>query len=187
MTNATRARIQDSALIGAILDRVSHSLAAITGCGLGHGGLTVARERTRPAGRSAIHISFKLCFDHDGGRTLYGALLVPLPEAITMACYLLMMPEDAAASRRAEPTPDPCLKEAMLEIGSLIASACNTALAALGAAGWTVRSEGCQGVRANVRPAFPYAEDDELVVGRVTARLAPFPPFELIVMLPPVG
>lgn len=187
MTNATSARIQDSTLIGTILERVGQSLEAIMGCDLGQSALTVARERTRPAGKATVHISFKLGFSHDGGRTLHGALLVPLPEAITMACFLLMMPEDAVASRRAELTLDPSLKDAMLEIGNLIGSAGNTALAALGAAGWSVRSEGCQGVRADVRPAFPYAEGDELVVGRVTARLAPFPPFELILMLPPLG
>jgi len=187
MPHAPRARIQDSALIGTILEHVGRSLDAIMGCDLGHSGLTVARERTRPAGKWTIHISFKLGFSQEDGRKLHGALLVPLPEAITMACFLLMMQDDAVASRRQELTLDPSLKDAMLEIGSLIGSAANTALAALGAAGWSVYSDGCQGVRPDVRPAFPYEEGDELVVGRVTARLAPFPPFELILMLPPIG
>ena len=50
-----------------------------------------------------------------------------------------------------------------------------------------MHSEGCQGVRADVRPAFPYEEGSELIVARVGACFDPFPPFELILMLPPVG
>jgi hypothetical protein len=187
MTHATSARIQDALLIGTILERVAQSLEAIMGCDLVRSGLTVGRERTRPAGKATIHISFKLGLCQDGGRTLHGALLLPLPEAITMACFLLMMPEDAVLSRRHELSLDPSLKQAMLEIGNLIGSASTTAMAYLGAAGWSVSSEGCQGVRPGVRPAFPYEEGDELVVGRVTARLVPFPPFELILMVPPLG
>jgi hypothetical protein len=187
MTHATSPRIQDTRLISTILERVGQSLEAILGCDLVRSGLTVARERTRPAGEATIHISFKLGFSQGGGRRLHGALLLPLPDAITMACYLLMMPEDAVLSRRHELTLDPPLKQAMLELGNLIGSASTTAMAYLGAAGWSVRSEGCQGVRADVRPAFPYDEGDELVVGRVTGRLVPFPPFELILMVPPLG
>jgi hypothetical protein len=187
MTNATTARIPDATLIDTILERVGQSLEAIMGCGLGHEGLTVTREKARPAGKGMIHVSFRLGFRHDGGATLHGALLVPLPEAITMACLLLMLPEEAVASRRSEAALDPSLKDAMFEIANLVGSACNAALAALGAAGWSACSEGCQGVRADVRPAFPYAEGGELVVGRATTSLAPFPPFELILIVPPLG
>src|SRR5262245_43616657 len=119
MTNATSARIPDTTLIGSILERVGQSLEAIMGTGLGHDGLTVTRERSRPAGRGTIHISFKLGFSRDDGSTLHGALLVPLPEAITMACFLLMLPEEAMTSRRSEVTLDPSLKDAMLEIGDM--------------------------------------------------------------------
>ena len=75
----------------------------------------------------------------------------------------------------------------MLEIGNMIGGAGNTALASLGASASSLRSEGCQGVRADVRPAFPYEEGNELIVGGVTARFEPFPPFELILILPPVS
>ena len=39
-------------------------------------------------------------------------------------------------------------------------------------------------MRSSVRPAFPYVEGTELVVGRATARVHEFPPFEMITMLP---
>jgi len=72
----------------------------------------------------------------------------------------------------------------MLEIDDMIASATASALAEHGVARWSVRSAGCQGVRAGIRPAFPYVEGSELVVGRVAARVEPFPAAELVLVLP---
>jgi len=47
-----------------------------------------------------------------------------------------------------------------------------------------VRSEGCQGVRADVRPAFAYDEGSELIVGRAHMTLHDFDPFGVVLMLP---
>jgi len=68
-------------------------------------------------------------------------------------------------------------------VGKILASACH---AVLGRAlpGNSTRSAGCQGVRANVRPAFDYQEGDRLLVARVRARLAQFEPCEVILVLP---
>src|SRR5439155_229332 len=75
----------------------------------------------------------------------------------------------------------------MLGRGNMIGSATGTALAELGLARWSVRSEGCQGVRAGVRPALSYVEGSELVVGRITTRLDPFPACQLVLILPALG
>ena len=50
--------------------------------------------------------------------------------------------------------------------------------------GLSVRTAGCQGVRAGVRPALAYAEGDELIVGRAKVRIHSFPWFEAILILP---
>jgi hypothetical protein len=72
----------------------------------------------------------------------------------------------------------------MLEISDMIGSATNSELIQLGLGRWAVRSAGCQGVRAGIRPAFPYVEGSALVVGRVVARFEPHPFSELILVLP---
>jgi hypothetical protein len=181
---ATLSTASDHALVQAVLERVAGDLSSVIGREVGLIGLDSRRERARPAGKDTVHISFKLGLRRDGGPARFGALLVPLPEAVSVACYLLMLPEDGVAARRAETTLDWALKDALLEVGNMVGNASNTALASLGAAGWSARSEGCQGVRPDVRPAFPYEEGSDLIVGRATARIEPFPPFELLLILP---
>jgi hypothetical protein len=46
------------------------------------------------------------------------------------------------------------------------------------------RSDGCQGVRADVRPALSYREGQPLLVARARARVHHFEPCELILVLP---
>jgi len=104
-----------------------------------------------------------------------------------MASLLLMRSEEEIAERRGLQHLDAAQKDALLEIGSLIGASLNTAVAELGLAGWSARSEGCQGVRAGVRPAFPYEEGSELIAGRAAGRIAGFPDFELLLLLPPLG
>jgi len=178
--------VTDPQLVGGILKRLNGDLGMILGRELGFAAPRLERLKARPAGKGSIHISFKLAFRQEGGEKRHGALLVPLADAITMAGFLLMIPEETVTTRREETQLDTALKDAMLEIGNMIGGATNTALAELGLAGWSARSEGCQGVRADVRPAFPYEEGSELVVARVATTLEPFPPFELVLMLPPM-
>jgi hypothetical protein len=178
--------VTDPALVGGILRRLNADLGMILGRELVFAAPRLERVGARPAGKGCIHISFKLAFRSESGAKRHGALLVPLPDAITMACFLLMIPEETVTARREETSLDTALKDAMLEIGNMIGGATNTALAELGLAGWSARSEGCQGVRADVRPAFPYTEGSELVVARVETNLEPFAPFELLLLLPPM-
>lgn len=177
----------DAQFVEAFLKRFNANLGMILGRDFSFAPPRLERARTRPAGQGSIHISFKLAFTPEGGEKRHGALLVPLAGAITMAGYLLMMPEETVAQRREETALDSSLKDALLEIGNMIAGATNTVLAELGLAGWSARSEGCQGVRADVRPAFPYREGSELLVARTTTTLEPHPPFELLLLVPAFG
>jgi hypothetical protein len=98
-----------------------------------------------------------------------------------------MAPDEDVAARRTLTTLDPALKDALLEIGNIIGGAGNAALGSLGVVGCSLHSVGCQGVRADVPPTFPYEQGSELVVARATTRFEPYPPFEQILMLPPVS
>ena len=69
-------------------------------------------------------------------------------------------------------------------IGNFVGGAADAALRSLGYAEIRVRSESCQGVKPGVRPAFAYEEGATLLVGRASAELAGWPPFEVILMLP---
>ena len=141
------------------------------------------RAHKRPAGRESIHISFKLAFTKDD-RERYGCVLVPLAEAISLASYLLMVPDEAVLAQRDKQQLDDTLKDAMLEVGNFIGGAVAGVLRTNDGYGCDVRPRGCQGVRPDVRPAFPYREGDPLLVARCTAQLHTFAPFEMIAVVP---
>jgi len=187
MSNATGVPVQDATLASGLLQRSARELSVLMGRELEVQVRGVERTHARPVGHGTIHISFKLGVGKSGGPLRQGALLVPLPEAIAMACFLLMVPDEVVAARRTETNLDAGMKDALLEIGTMLGGACNNALTGLGLGTWTIRSEGCQGVRADVRPALEYREGDELIVCRAQARLEPFGPFPLILILPPVS
>ncbi len=150
--------------------------------------LSVKSERVqkRPAGRGKIHISFKLGFRREGGVS-HGCLLMPLPDAISMACYLMMVPDDAVKSKRSLQSLDSGTKDAMLEVCSFIGGATDAALRATGLSDVKVGTESCQGVKTDVRPALLYMEGDDLIVGRARSKLHDFPEFEMILVLPNLG
>lgn len=145
--------------------------------------VAVERAHQRAVGRGSVHISFKLGFQYEG-TIQHGALLMPLAEAITLGCYLMMVPDDGVKSKRSLQTVDPGLKDALMEVGNFVGGATDAALRGLGLDTIKVRSEGCQGVRANVRPAFVYSEGSDLIVGRAKLRIHTWPVFEAVLMLP---
>jgi hypothetical protein len=75
----------------------------------------------------------------------------------------------------------------MMEVGNFIGGAFDAAVRDLGVGQVKVRSEGCQGVRANVRPAFHHEDGEPLVVARAQWRIHNWPSFEALLMLPPVA
>jgi hypothetical protein len=180
----SRASAFEARLANALLRRAIEDLTTVIDRPFSVQEPHVARVDRRAAGEGAVHISFKWEFLCDGkGR--HGALLMPLPEAISLACYLMMVPDEGVAEHRKEKDLDRSLKDAMLEIGNFIGGAADAALRALYPKGSvSARSRGCQGVRAGVRPAFPYQEGDPLLLVRAKAQIHQFKEFELLAMVP---
>lgn len=175
--------LSDVDLVEGIFGRIGADLEAILDHEILFEEPRAERVTRRVAGHDQVHISFKLGFQC-GERWQHGALLVPLPDAIAMACFLMMAPDDVVESNRELSAPDDAMKDAMLEVGNFVSGAADAVLRTWFPEERSVRSEGCQGVRAGIRPAIPYEEGDELIVGRVSAFLHSFPAFEMILMLP---
>ena len=174
-------------LIEETLQRIASDLSMIADRNLELSSIKTKRMNKRAVGQELIHISFKLGIKTDEG-TLHGCVLVPLPDAISLACYLMMVPDDGVLAKRSEKTLDSTTKDAMLEVGNFIGGAADAAFRALGLSDSVkVNSEGCQGVKAGVRPALIYREGDPLLVGRAKAKLHDYPPFEMILLLPDVS
>jgi hypothetical protein len=185
MTNAIHARtsLDGPELTANVLARMATDLSMIIDREFVVEDVRVERRTQRPAGAGGVHISFKLGIDV-GGESRQGCLLVPLPEAVALAGFMMMLPNEAVSTERHRTELDGPFKEALLEVGKFLAGACDSVLRPALSVGSTTRSDGCQGVRASVRPALSYAEGDALLVARARARVHDFEPFELILMLP---
>ncbi len=170
-------------LVARAFDRITSNLAVLLNRSIVYDEVTADVVDSRVAGAGQVHLSFKLGLSKEGEHG-QGCVLVPLPDAISLAGYLLMLPDSIVADARGHSDLDDDLKDAMLEVGNFVAGAINEALRSTGEGGATVRSDGCQGVRADVRPAFGYDEGSELLVGRARVRVHEFPEFEMILMLP---
>jgi hypothetical protein len=166
-----------------IFERITSDLSMLADRELGVQGLTVERETTRPAGGGQVHVSFRFGAE-EAERLHHGTLLVPLPDAITLASFLMMLPDSAVRERRARTSLDASLKDALLEIGNFVGGAVDAALRAVETPISRVRFEGCQGVRAGVRPALVYTEGEPLIVGRAQVTIGDYAPTEMIVMIP---
>ena len=136
----------------------------------------------RPAGMGQVHISFRLSLEAEGV-TQHGCLLIPLPDAVTLAGSLMMLGDDMIADSRQREGLDPSCKDAVLEVGNFIGGASDAAFRALELKS-RITFEGCQGVRADVRPAMIYTEGEELVVGRATVAMAGFGECQFLLMIP---
>jgi hypothetical protein len=168
-----------------VLDRVVEDLGLLLDRPLALETVAVERSAHKVAGERLIHIAFKLAVTV-GGVAHHGALLVPLPDAIGFACYLMMIPDDVVATRRKQKELDRSTKDAMVEVGNLIGGSVDGALRELTDKGASARSEGCQGVKPYKAPGFPRVEGTDLLVARARAKLHTYPPFDLLLMLPAI-
>jgi hypothetical protein len=166
-----------------IFERITSDLSMLADRELGVQSLTVERHTGRPAGGGRIHVSFRFGAE-EGERLHHGTLLMPLPDAITLASFLMMLPDSAVRERRERASLDDSLKDALLEIGNFVGGAVDAALRAVETPITRVRFEGCQGVRAGVRPALVYTEGEPLVVGRAKVTIGDYEPSEMIVIIP---
>jgi len=179
----TRANLDEAELAANVLARMATDLSMIMDREFVVEDARVERWTQRPVGGAQVHISFKLGIEV-GGRSRQGCLLVPLPDAVTLAAFLMMLPDGEVAQERHRTELDGPFKEALLEVGKFLAGACASVLRQALPLESTTRSDGCQGVRANVRPALSYSEGDELLVVRARARVHDFEPCELVLTLP---
>ena len=138
-----------------ILHRIASDLSMIADRPMTLEILETYAANARPVGPEKIHISFRLGFKH-GEEVDHGCLLIPMPDAITLACSLMMMQEDAILQARERRDLDATLKDAMLEVGNFVCGAADAAMRALAWEDVRVCFEGCQGVLPDVRPALIY-------------------------------
>ena len=178
--------VDERELVEGVLSRMATDLSMIIDREFQVEDITVERRTQRPVGTGSVHISFKFGIEL-GGSSWQGCLLVPLPEAVTMAGFMMMLTDEAVERERARTELDGPFKGALLEVGKFLAGACDGVLRRVLSEECSTRSEGCQGVRADIRPAMDYVEGTPLLVGRARACLHEFEPFELILVLPDPG
>lgn len=173
----------DTRRVEEVMQRVAGDLSMITDHDLTIEAIEVDRSGERVPGSDGIQISFKLAFRKDG-EIRHGCLLVPLPDAISLASYLMLIPDEEVEQRRTWEQLDDATKEALLELGSFIGGATDGALREALGEDVDVRTEGCQGVRAGRPPAVEHRADEEWIIGRALAHIDPYPQFEMLLEMP---
>lgn len=171
----------DVSLVEECVRRVASDLALILERSLVVDRVSVERRASRPAGEGQVHVSFKFGVEQDGVVS-HGCLLVPLPDALAIASHALLFEDGDVREHRAQVAPDGALRDSLLEVSAVVAASLASSLAHAGVE--RVCAEGCQGVRAGVRPALAYRDGDELLVGRARCQLHLWPAFEALLVLP---
>ncbi len=154
---ATAAKLSSPDAVATIVQSIESSvgdvLRMVSERSLEFGAPAVQLALTVPPTPDGVYISYKLVFEKSGVANT-GSLLLALPESIALACYLMMVPEEAVTARRLEKDLDRATMDAMLEIGNFIGSAVDSAVRGALPAGPKVRSSGCQGVRPGRAPVL---------------------------------
>ncbi len=173
-----------SLFVNEIFDRVASDLAMLSDRDFEILSVDYEERTDRPVGAGGIHVSFCFGIVDQAGEVQHGALILPLPESISLAAYLMMQPDTVVADLRTRTEIDSAIREALLEVGSFVAAAGESALRAVGSQAQSVMFEGCQGVQADVRPALQYEEGGPLSVGRAQVKIAGQEAVEMVVMVP---
>jgi hypothetical protein len=143
----------------------------------------VRRAGERAAGAGVVHIALKQAYRH-GERAAHGCLLVPLPDALTLAGFFLMLPDDVVAAQRSLATVDAATKDALLEVASFVAGSLGSSLAGEGPAGIEVRSASCQGLRPDAVPALAHEPGNEWWIARAKIQVHTFAAADVWLLLP---
>ena len=181
-------RLSDEAeleMVTAVIERISSNVSMLVDRDIRVGEVSTSHMTERPAGKDEVHISFKLGLTSGDGENGQGCLLIPLPDALSLACYLMMFSESDVQLQRGCSELDDSSKDAIVELGNFIGAAVDEVLRSQDES-VSVRMQGCQGVRSDVRPALEYTEGSELLVGRAGVQIHEFPEFEMILMVPPL-
>jgi hypothetical protein len=175
---------RDTQLVRAILDRACNDLAMIIDRDLVVGDVSCERSDRRLRAPDQVHLSFRIEF-RVGKASHQGCLLVPLPDAIAIALYLMVMPDETVKARRGDQDLDRPTKDAMLEVSNFIGGSADQVLREWKSkAELSARSGGCQGVAGNAVPNFRHVRGEELVIARIEMTLHDYPSFRAIMMLP---
>jgi hypothetical protein len=75
----------DTYTVETIMRRIAEDVALVVDRPFVIESLKASREEKRPSGKGKVHISFKLEVQQESG-VAHGCLLVPLPDAISLAC-----------------------------------------------------------------------------------------------------
>lgn len=178
-------RESDRAVSQHVFGKITEDLSMLLDRPLALSELEVERSPHKIPAPKSVHIAFRLGVTVDGVLR-HGSLLVPLAEAISMACYLMMMADDVVAARRKDRDMERATKDALVEVGNLIGGSIDCALRETFPKRTSTRSEGCQGLKAGFAPAFPHAADEELVLVRASLALHEYPAFDAWLMLPAI-
>ncbi|MFT7678224.1 MAG: hypothetical protein ACI8QC_002210 [Planctomycetota bacterium] len=173
----------ETTLLREVLQHIAVDLAMISDRELKVGNLQTERMDHRPAGTGQVHISFRMDV-HQGNGSNPGCVLIPFVDAVALAGGLLMLPEPALFESRKEVALDGPAKDAMLELGNFIAGATGVAFRELEMPELRVEFSGCQGVKADVRPALAYREGEDLLVAHGVMTLQGFEDQTYVLMLP---
>jgi len=184
MSNVSTA--EDEKLAREIGDQVAADLTMIIDRELAIESVSAERVESRVAGEVFIHLAFRIEFQVDAEKH-FGCLLLPLPDAISIAGYLMVMSDEEVKSEREKTTLERSMKDAMLEVGNFVGGSSDAIIRKrTSKAKMSARSAGCQGVAPGAIPNFQHAPGAELILARLNARVGEFEPFEMILMLPAV-
>ncbi|MEM6572353.1 MAG: hypothetical protein AAF957_28315, partial [Planctomycetota bacterium] len=161
-----------TATIKELFERVASDLSMLSDKTIEVCDIAYEEREDRPVGEGEVHISYRFGVEDVDSQLHHGAMLIPLKPSIALAAYLMMAPDKTVQELVEKGEVDGPVKEAMLEVGTFVAGAGDAALRAVGATCARVVFEGCQGVRADVRPKLDYQEGAPLSVGRASVSVA---------------
>lgn len=171
------------ATVARMFRRIAGDLSMLSDSDIEVSGITVEERTDRPAAAGGIHVSFRFGLEA-GARVEHGAFMLPLDESICLGGNLMMAGPQQIEDLKAKGEITGPLRDAILEVGSFVAGALQSAMGTQGASAVKVDFEGCQGVQASVPPRLDYEEGAPLLVSRAAFRLGPGAPVEALLVLP---